>query len=122
MKKENNISLVILAAGSSTRFGRPKQLEKIGPNGETLLEYTLFDAYKMGIDHAVFILNKSVEHHFSENIIEAVKDKINCEICIQKTESLPDGFPVNPDRKKPWGTAHALWSAKKIDTGFLTGC
>lgn len=108
---KSKCSLVVLAAGQSSRFGRPKQLEAVGPSGETLLEYTLFDAVKLGIDHVVFILNRQIEAIFSETIIQKIHGKITSTIVCQDTDSLPSGSQYSGNRSKPWGTGHALWSA-----------
>lgn len=107
-------TLFILAAGTGSRYGGLKQLEKVGPNGETLLEYSVYDAIRTGFGKIVFVIRRSFEKEFKDLIVEKLRDKIAIEIVYQEVSDVPDGIKVNPVREKPWGSAHALWTARNV--------
>lgn len=112
-------SLVVLAAGMGSRYGGLKQIDGIGPSGETLLEYSIYDALKSGFGKIVFIIRKDIEQDFKEVILKRLPATIRYEIAHQEIATLPDGLTAPADRTKPWGTAHALWCAKEhLDTPF----
>ena len=114
------ISLVIMAAGIGSRFGGGiKQLEPIGPNGEIIMDYSIYDAIKSGFNKIIFIIRKDIEEDFKEvigNRIEKICKKLNVEVhyAYQELENIPNDFKVPKDRKKPWGTGHAVLSCKDI--------
>lgn len=114
------ISLVIMAAGIGSRFGRGiKQLEPVGPNGEIIMDYSIYDAIKSGFNKIIFIIRKDIEKDFKEvigNRIEKICKKLNVEVhyAYQELENIPSAFKVPKDRKKPWGTGHAVLSCKDI--------
>jgi len=113
------LTLVVMAAGVGSRFGGPKQLESIGPNGETFSDYTVYDALQAGFGKVVFILSEEVEEAFRTQVGKRIEKRCPVEYVIQRLEDLPTGFSVPPERKKPWGTAHAVLSCKDVlDTPF----
>ena len=113
MEKEN-LTLLILAAGMGSRFGGLKQIEPVGPNGEFIIDYSVYDAIKAGFNKVVFIIKEENYDVFKETIGKRVEDKINVSYVFQKLEDLPEGYICPSDRIKPWGTAHAILAAKNI--------
>lgn len=111
MKKEN-LTLLIMAAGMGSRFGGLKQIEPFGPNGEFLIDYSIYDAIRAGFTKVVFIIKEENYEIFKETIGKRVEDKIPVEYVFQKLENLPEGYTCPEERIKPWGTAHAILSAK----------
>lgn len=107
-------TLLILAAGTGSRYGGLKQLEKVGPNGETLLEYSVYDAIKTGFGKIVFVIRRSFEKEFRDLIVTKIQDKIAVEVVYQEVSDIPNGIKTNPVREKPWGSAHALWAARNV--------
>jgi NDP-sugar pyrophosphorylase family protein len=105
------ISLVVLAAGMGSRYGGLKQLDSIGPNGETIIDYSIYDAIRAGVKKVVFIIRKDFYADFKELIGDKFQDKIEIVYAFQELDDLPSGFTLPPERKKPWGTGHALLSA-----------
>lgn len=105
-------TLLILAAGMGSRFGGLKQIEPIGPSGETILEYSLFDAIRAGFDKVVFVIRKSFEKEFKEHFEKQLKGKIEVQYIFQELDNLPSGYKVPEGREKPWGTGHATLVAK----------
>ena len=115
-----NLTLVVLAAGMGSRFGdRIKQLEPLGPSGELLIDYSVYDAVKAGFDRVVFIIRKDIEQLFKSTIGERTAQHIPVEYVFQSTADLPVRKEDFPDRTKPWGTAHALWCCKDLSTVLL---
>lgn len=113
-----NLTLVVLAAGMGTRFGdRIKQLEPLGPSGELLIDYSIYDAIKAGFDRVVFIIRKDIEHLFKSTIGERISEHIKVEYVYQSPDKLPCRKGDFPDRTKPWGTAHALLCCKDVLDG-----
>ncbi len=111
-------TLVILAAGMGSRYGGLKQIDPVGPNGEVILNYSVYDAVKAGFDKAVFIIKKEIEKDFYEIVAPRVEKLIDVDYAFQELDMLPAGFSF-PERTKPWGTAHALiCAADKISTPF----
>ena len=114
------ISLVIMAAGIGSRFGGGiKQLELVGPNSEIIMDYSIYDAIKSGFDKIIFIIRKDIEKDFKEvigNRIEKICKNLNVEVyyAYQELENIPNDFKVPKERKKPWGTGHAVLSCKDI--------
>jgi len=112
-------TLVILAAGMGSRYGGLKQLDEIGPNGEAIIDYSLFDAIRAGFGKVVFIIRHDFEDAFKARFDEKLKGKIEVEYVFQDLNDLPEGFKVPEGREKPWGTGHAVRSARNaVKTPF----
>lgn len=107
------MTLVIMAAGMGSRFGGLKQVEPVGPNGEFILDYSIYDAIKAGYEKIVFIIKEENYELFRETIGKRIESKINVEYAFQKIEDVPKGVLIPEGRVKPWGTSHAILSAKK---------
>lgn len=113
-----NLTLVVLAAGMGTRFGeRIKQLEPLGPSGELLIDYSVYDAIRAGFDRVVFIIRKDIEQLFKSTIGERTAQHIKVDYVIQSPDRLPCRENDFPSRERPWGTAHALWCCKDVLDG-----
>src|SRR5574344_1005491 len=109
-------TLVILAAGMGSRYGGLKQLDEIGPNGEAIIDYSLFDAIRAGFGEVVFIIRHDFEEAFKARFDQKLKGKIEVEYVFLFLTDLPEGFSVPEGREKPWGTAHAIRSARNVVT------
>ena len=107
-------TLFILAAGMGSRYGGLKQLDGLGPNGETIMDYSVFDAMRAGFGKVVFVIRKDFEEDFRKVVLSKYADHVPCEVCFQGIDNLPEGFTRNPERTKPWGTNHAVLMAKDI--------
>jgi UTP-glucose-1-phosphate uridylyltransferase len=107
-----NITLLILSAGMGSRYGGLKQLDSLGPNGETIMDYSIDDAIAAGFTKVVFVIRKNMQEDFDAQILSKYKHKIECECAYQELDILPDGFQKHPEREKPYGTAHAILVAK----------
>ena len=105
-------TLLILAAGMGSRYGGLKQLDQMGPNGETILDYSVRYAAQSGYGKVVLVIRRSMEADFQEYILPRYKNVIPVEYVFQELDMLPAGFSVNPERVKPYGTAHAILVAK----------
>ena len=112
-------TLLILAAGMGSRYGGLKQLDKLGPNGETIMDYSVRDAITAGFGEVVFVIRRSMEQDFKEAILSKYEKLVKVNYVFQETDTLPAPFKANPERTKPYGTAHAILSAKgAIKTPF----
>ena len=107
-----DISLLIMAAGMGSRYGGLKQLDQVGPNGETIIDYSVYDAIKAGFTKIVFIIRDDFESQFKSQITNKYLDLIDLEFAYQDINYLPSGFSPPKNREKPWGTGHAILSAK----------
>jgi UTP-glucose-1-phosphate uridylyltransferase len=107
-------TLLILAAGMGSRFGGLKQVEPVGPNGEAIIDYSIYDAIRAGFGKVVFIIRESFADAFKENFDKKLKGKIEVEYVFQELNMLPEGFTLPAGREKPWGTAHAILVAKDV--------
>lgn len=107
-------TLLILAAGMGSRFGGLKQVEPVGPNGETILEYSVFDAIRAGFGKVVFVIRESFAADFKARFESKLKGRIEIEYVFQELNKLPDGFQLPEGREKPWGTGHAVLMAKDV--------
>lgn len=115
-----NTSLVIMAAGMGSRFGGVKQIAPLGPNGEIIIDYSVYDAAKAGFNKAVIIIKKAIEKDFREVAGKKIEKMMDVEYAFQELDKIPQGIKTNPDREKPWGTGHAILCAKdKIDNPFM---
>ena len=107
-------TLLVLAAGLGSRYGGLKQLDGLGPNGETIMDYSIYDAVKAGFGKVVFVIRKSFEAEFKEKVTKKYEHLLPIEIVFQELDNLPEGFELNPERVKPWGTNHALMMGKSV--------
>ncbi|MBO7495326.1 MAG: nucleotidyltransferase [Salinivirgaceae bacterium] len=107
-------TLLILAAGMGSRYGGLKQLDHLGTSGETIMDYSVFDALRAGFGKVVFIIRKSFEKEFREMFVSKLEGKIDVELAFQEIDKIPAGFTVPADRVKPWGTGHAILMAKDL--------
>ena len=108
MKKD--LTLVILAAGMGSRFGGLKQIEPIGPNGEFIIDYSIFDAVRAGFTKVVFVIKEENYDIFKETVGSRVEKMIPVSYVFQKLDDLPVGYNLPDNRVKPWGTAQAVWA------------
>jgi NDP-sugar pyrophosphorylase family protein len=105
-------TLLILAAGMGSRYGKLKQLDPVGPSGEVILDYSVYDAISAGFGKVVFVIRKDFEEEFKEKIGKRFSDVIEVDYVFQALNILPEGFEVPEGREKPWGTSHAVMMAK----------
>lgn len=106
------LTLLVLAAGMGSRYGGLKQIDPVGPSGETLLDYNIFDARRAGFDRVVFVIRHSIEQDFKAVIGPRYQGKIRVDYAFQELDQLPSGFSIPAGREKPWGTAHAVLAAQ----------
>ena len=111
------MTLLIMAAGMGSRFGGLKQIEPVGPNGEFIIDYSIYDAIKAGFTKVVFIIKEENYKDFVETIGKRIAGKIEVEYVFQKIEDIPTGFSVPEGRVKPWGTDQALYAAASVIDG-----
>ena len=107
-------TMVVLAAGMGSRFGGLKQIEPIGPGGEALLDFSIYDAKEAGFNKVVFIIKHAIEDDFKSTVGKRIEKIIDVDYVFQETDMLPDGFICPPEREKPWGTGHALYCCKGV--------
>lgn len=107
-------TLLILAAGMGSRYGGMKQVDAFGPSGETITDYSIYDAIRAGFERFVFVISPKMEEDFKRNYIKKFPDHLKVDYVIQSLDNLPRGFKVPKDREKPWGTAHAVLMAKDV--------
>lgn len=105
-------TLLILAAGIGSRYGGVKQMDKIGPSGESIIDYSVYDAIRAGFGKVVFVLNPKIIDEFKAIYEPRLKGKIETEFILQELHNIPEGVNFNPERLKPWGTGHAVLVAK----------
>jgi len=105
-------TLLILAAGMGSRYGGLKQIDAVGPSGEAIIDYSIYDAIRAGFEKVTFIIRSSIEKEFREVFGEKLKGKIDTEFIFQELDMVPEGVSYSSNREKPWGTAHAVWVAK----------
>jgi UTP-glucose-1-phosphate uridylyltransferase len=111
-------TLLVLAAGMGSRYGSLKQVDKLGPSGETITDYSIYDAIRAGFGKVVFVIRKSIEADFKE-VFSRFNDKIEVDYAFQELDAVPSGIKISAERQKPWGTGHAvLVAADKISTPF----
>ena len=107
-------TLLVLAAGMGSRYGGLKQLDSLGPNGETIMDYSIYDALQAGFGKVVFVIRKDFEKDFREKILSKYEGHVPVEVVFQATDKLPEGYTCPADRTKPWGTNHALLMGKDV--------
>ena len=105
-------TLFVLAAGMGSRYGGLKQLDSLGPNGETIMDYSIYDAVKSGFGKIVFVIRKDFETEFREKIVSKYEGHVPVEVVFQAVDALPEGYTCPADRTKPWGTNHAVMMGK----------
>ncbi len=106
-------TLFLLAAGMGSRYGGLKQLDGLGPHGETIMDYSIYDAIHAGFGNLVFVIRKDFEQDFREKVVSKYQGHLPVEVVFQSLEDLPDGFTVPEGRTKPWGTNHAVLMGKE---------
>ncbi|NCB68810.1 MAG: nucleotidyltransferase [Bacteroidia bacterium] len=107
-------TLFVLAAGMGSRYGGLKQLDGLGPNGETIMDYSIYDAIKAGFGKVVFVIRKSFEADFRAVVVNKFKNLIDVEVVFQDITDVPEGCTYNPEREKPWGTNHAVLMGRGV--------
>jgi UTP-glucose-1-phosphate uridylyltransferase len=112
-------TLVILAAGMGSRYGSLKQIDPVGPSGETILEYSVYDAIRAGFGKVVFVIRKDIETDFKEIFIHKLQEHIEIDYVFQEIDMVPAGIKIPAERIKPWGTGHAVMvAASKVHEPF----
>lgn len=109
-----NTTLLIMAAGMGSRYGGDKQIDRMGPNGEMLLEYSIHDAIQAGFNKVVFVIKRSMEETFRERLGDKIARKVPVYYAFQEYDSLPEGFTPPQGRVKPYGTVHAVYAAQAV--------
>ena len=107
-------TLFILAAGMGSRYGGLKQLDGLGPSGETIMDYSVYDAVRAGFGKIVFVIRKSFEEDFRNIVLKKYEGIVPSEVVFQDITDIPEGFTFNPERSKPWGTNHAVLMGKDV--------
>lgn len=107
-------TLLLLAAGMGSRYGGLKQLDGVGPHGETIMDYSIYDAIKAGFGKIVFVIRKDFEKEFKEKILSKYQGHVPLELVFQSLDALPEGYKVPEGRVKPWGTNHAVMMSKEV--------
>ena len=112
--------LLVLAAGMGSRYGGLKQMDPVGPNGEFIIDYSIYDAHRAGFETVVFIIKHEIEAEFKETVGSRVSKYMNVRYAFQQVDMLPEGYSVPEGRVKPWGTGHAvLCAAHQLDAPFV---
>ena len=103
-----------MAAGSGSRYGKLKQFDDLGPAGEFLMEFSIFDALKNGFNHIVVITKQENQEFLQKHLSERIDSSVQLDVLVQKIEDIPSGIDIPNKRKKPWRTAHAVWTARDV--------
>jgi len=109
-----DLTLLVLAAGMGSRYGGLKQLDQVGPSGETIIDYSVYDAIEAGFNKIVFIIRKDIEKDMKELLFDKYSKKIKIDYVFQELDNIPEGVDLPTDRVKPWGTGHAVLMAKDV--------
>ena len=109
-------TLLVLAAGMGSRYGGLKQLDGFGPSGETIMDYSVYDALRAGFGKVVFVIRREFEAAFRTAVGDKYAGRVAVEYVFQQLDDLPPGFTVPSGRTKPWGTTHAIWCARRAIT------
>ncbi len=107
-------TLVVLAAGIGSRYGGLKQIDPVGPSGEIILDYSIYDALEAGFGRVVFVISEALEEAFRERVGKTIERRCETTYVFQRLEDVPAGVQVPPDRRKPWGTAHATLACRDV--------
>ena len=110
-------TLLVLAAGMGSRYGGLKQLDPMGPHGETVLDYSVYDAVRAGFGRVVFVIRRDIEKAFRETVGKRYEKRVDIDYAFQELDDLPEGYSVPEGRTKPWGTAHAVRAARQTVRG-----
>jgi hypothetical protein len=110
----SNPTLVVMAAGTGNRYGGLKQTDPVGPNGEIIIDYSIYDALNAGFGKVIFVITKDIEEAFRERVGKTIEKRCETTYVLQKIEDVPEGLGVPPDRQKPWGTGHATLSCRNV--------
>ncbi|HKL66460.1 MAG TPA: sugar phosphate nucleotidyltransferase [Bacteroidales bacterium] len=112
-------SLLVLAAGMGSRYGGDKQLDKVGPAGQTIIDYSIYDAVRAGFGKIIFVIRRDIEEQFKNSFMKPLEGKVDIDYVFQDLDDLPRGYKPSPERVKPWGTSHAIMVARnKIKEPF----
>ena len=107
-------TLFLLAAGMGSRYGGLKQLDTLGPQGQSIMDYSIYDAIQAGFGKIVWVIRRDFEEQFRTQILSKYEGQIPCELCFQSLDALPEGFSVPEGRQKPWGTNHAVMMGANV--------
>jgi len=110
-------TLLVLAAGMGSRYGGIKQMDPVGPEGEFVIDYSIYDAWRAGFRSVVFVIRKELEAPLREHFSKKLDGKMDIAFTCQELTDMPEGFCCPPMRKKPWGTGQAVWAARKLIPG-----
>ncbi len=114
------MTLLLMAAGSGSRYGKLKQFDELGPNDEFLMEFSIFDAISFGFDHIVVITKLANKAFLQDYLSQRLPGHIKLDVLVQDINDIPPGVNIDTKREKPWGTAHAVWTAREvIDSDFV---
>jgi len=108
------MTLLLMAAGSGSRYGKLKQFDDLGPSGEFLMEFSIFDALQKGFEHIVVITKKENQAFLKKHLSERLDNSIKLDVLVQRIDDIPETSSFCGERKKPWGTAHAVWTARTV--------
>ncbi len=108
------MTLLLMAAGSGSRYGKLKQFDDLGPSGEFLMEFAMYDAIQNGIDHIVVITKKENVSFLEDHLVDRLPSTVKLNVLAQEITDLPYGVSFTGERPKPWGTAHAVWTARNV--------
>ncbi|MDZ7739021.1 MAG: NTP transferase domain-containing protein [Bacteroidales bacterium] len=112
-------ALLVLAAGMGSRYGGDKQLDKVGPAGQTIIDYSIYDAVRAGFGKIVFVIRRDIEQQFKSYFMRPLEGRVDIDYVFQDMNDLPDGYEPSPERVKPWGTSHAILVARdKLNVPF----
>ena len=109
-----DLTLLVLAAGMGSRYGGLKQLDQVGPSGETIIDYSVYDAIEAGFNKIVFIIRKDIEKEMNELLFNKYREKVKIEYVFQELDKIPEDIEMPKNRVKPWGTGHAVLMAKDV--------
>ena len=118
----NKPVLVVMAAGMGSRYGGMKQIDPVGPNGEVIIDYSLYDAYRAGFRTVIFVIKHEIEEAFRAAIGDRISKIMEVKYAFQQLDILPTGFEVPENREKPWGTSLAGRRTNVTRAGFLPPC
>lgn len=108
------MTLLLMAAGSGSRYGGLKQFDTLGPSEEFLMEYSIYDALQNGFDHIVVITKQANQEYLKNYLGERLPETVKLDVLVQDINDIPEGITIEGDRQKPWGTAHAVWTAREV--------